>query len=70
MRPPRNNKVTFERWRECPRCGFDYPLSWFVIEYQTMIEVCPMCVNELAHGDYMSLLPDYLDGEERGDDQR
>jgi hypothetical protein len=35
-----------------------------------MIEVCPMCVNELAHGDYMSLLPDYLDEGKRGDDPR
>lgn len=40
---PKNNKHTGQKWRECDRCGFDWPVNQLV--YQNGAWVCPRCYN-------------------------
>ena len=35
---------TFQRWKECPRCGFDFPVSQLSRD-STGAKVCPECYD-------------------------
>lgn len=36
---------TFQKWGECPRCGFDYPKSQLTRDH-IGTKVCPECWSE------------------------
>ena len=41
---PQNNQTDGRKWRECDRCGFDWPEEELVYNKQTW--VCPRCYLE------------------------
>lgn len=57
-----NRKVTFNKWRDCDRCG----LSWKekLLRMQRGVRVCPECYDEPSHEDRKA------DGELRDIDER
>ena len=46
-----------EKWEECDRCGFDYYLSLLIPQFRMGIDtgllVCPKCVDEPDHEEYV-----------------
>ena len=38
---PQNNRITGQKWKECDRCGFDWPVN--KLYYQNGAWVCPKC---------------------------
>jgi len=40
----KNNRVTFNKWLDCPRCGMPWPESSYVL--QKGVKVCPECVDQ------------------------
>ena len=44
-----NRKVSFNRWKEYPRCGLDWPVKAFKRELETSSLVCPECYDEVSH---------------------
>ena len=41
---PYPRTVTFQRWKECPRCGLDYPVNQLSRD-STGAKVCPECYD-------------------------
>lgn len=41
---PNNNSHTGEQWKECDRCGFDWPVS--ELYYQDGLWVCKECLDD------------------------
>ena len=46
-----NNQVTFNKWKDCDRCGFPWPEQQ--LKMQNGILVCPECDDEKSHGDFV-----------------
>jgi len=44
-----NNKVTFQQWQDCARCGLPWPKRALVT--QRGVTVCPECFDEPSHED-------------------
>jgi len=44
-----NNKVTFNRWEDCDRCGFSWPVR--ELKRQKGALVCPECLDDPGHED-------------------
>lgn len=45
-----NNRVTFNKWEDCERCGLPWPEPALKIQKGTL--VCPECWDEKGHADY------------------
>jgi len=46
-----NRKVSFNRWKDCPRCGLPWPEKALRREPVTGLLVCPECSDEPSHAD-------------------
>ena len=44
-----NRKVTFNRWKDCPRCGLSWPEKSLRREPETSALVCSECFDEVSH---------------------
>lgn len=63
---PKNNKATGQRWKECDRCGMEYPLSQ--LKKQDGFWLCKeMCVDMPGRDYYLKQLT--VEGELRGAEQ-
>ena len=44
-----NRRVTFNRWKDCPRCGLSWPEKTFKREAESGSLVCPECFDEPSY---------------------
>jgi len=44
-----NNRVTFNKWKDCDRCGLPWPEN--MLRLQRGARVCPECYDEPCHED-------------------
>lgn len=52
---PYPRHFTWQKWAECDRCGFDFPLGELSRDF-TRRRVCPYCYDEKGHDEYMAEL--------------
>lgn len=45
-----NKSVTFNRWRDCDRCGLPWPEKVFKKQYG--LTLCPECIDEPGNKDF------------------
>lgn len=64
-----NTYVRYEKWRECARCGFDFPYSALSTDPISGLVVCEGCKDDKGHPEYMAdlNLPDEGRDETPGD---
>jgi len=49
-----NRRVTFNKWKDCPRCSLPWPESALRREPETGSVVCPECFDGPSHADRMA----------------
>lgn len=45
---PYPRRKTFQRWKECPRCGLHWPSTQLSRDF-IGVRVCPECYDEIGH---------------------
>jgi len=64
---PYPRRKSFQKWKECPRCGFHWPSNQLYREY-TGSRVCPECLDEEGYSEHkkrVTLRTEELSTEER-----
>jgi len=50
---PYPRHITFQKWKECPRCGLDWPVDQLSKD-STGVKVCPECYDIKVESKYVT----------------
>jgi hypothetical protein len=60
---PYPRHFSFKKWKECRRCGLDYPKQELRRD-SFGVDICPQCIDEDGHDEHLSRM------EVRGEEVR